>query len=70
MSEYDSIFKDKNVNTPLFLRIEIIDYIKTKNLTISVPSNGTYKTGSKSTAYTTSAVWVGASGGTALAEPT
>lgn len=45
MSEYDSIFKDKNVNTPLFLRIEILDYDRAKSLTISVPSSGAYKTG-------------------------
>ena len=46
MSEYDSIFTDKNINTPLFLRIEIDHFDKTKPLTISVPCSGDYKTGS------------------------
>lgn len=46
MSEYDYIFKDKNVNTPLFLRIEIEGYDRTRNLNIVIPSSGQYKTGS------------------------
>lgn len=46
MSEYDYIFQDKNVNTPLFLRIEIEGFDKTKNLSVVVPSSGAYKTGS------------------------
>lgn len=46
MSEYDYIFKDKNVNTPLFLRIEIEGYDRTRNLNIVISSSGQYKTGS------------------------
>ncbi len=53
MSEYDSIFTDRNINTPLFLRIAIADYQvtnnTTKSLTIIVPSNGDYTTGNNTT---------------------
>ena len=45
MSEYDYILRDKNVNTPLFLRIEMAGFNKTKDLQISIPCSGAYKTG-------------------------
>lgn len=43
MSEYDFILKDKNINTPLFLRIEIVGFDSNKDLLISIPANGGYK---------------------------
>lgn len=46
MSEYDYIFQDRNINTPLFLRIVLEDFDKTKDLTVVIPSTGDYKTGS------------------------
>ncbi len=42
MSEYDTIFTDKNVNTPLFLRIEIAGFNTSKDLQITIPSSGDY----------------------------
>lgn len=45
MSEYDYIFRDRNVNTPLFLRVELEDYDRSKTLTVDVPCYGDYKTG-------------------------
>lgn len=45
MSEYDNIFKDRNVNTPLFLRIVIEGFDRTRDLDIVIPSSGDYKTG-------------------------
>lgn len=45
MSEYDYILRDKNVNTPLFLRIEMAGFDKTKDLQITIPATGAYKTG-------------------------
>ena len=39
MSEYDYIFQDKNVNTPLFLRIVIEGFNKAKDLTVVVPDD-------------------------------
>ena len=43
MSEYDYIFKDRNVNTPLFLRMELSNFVPTQDLVITVPCNGAYK---------------------------
>lgn len=43
MSEYDYIFKDRNVNTPLFLRLELSGFIKTNNLSITIPCTHGYK---------------------------
>ena len=43
MSEYDYIFTDRNVNTPLFLRMEIAGFDTTKNLSVSIPCSGSYK---------------------------
>ena len=42
MSEYDSIFTDKNVNTPLFFRIEITGFNTSKDLQVSIPCSGSY----------------------------
>ena len=44
MSEYDSKFLDRNVNTPLFLRMELSNFETDQDLTITVPCNGAYKT--------------------------
>lgn len=43
MSEYDSIFTDRNVNTPLFLRMEIAGFESDKDLAITIPCSGAYK---------------------------
>ncbi len=42
MSEYDNIFRDKNINTPLFLRIEIGGFDSSKDLQINIPCTGSY----------------------------
>ena len=42
MSEYDYILRDKNVNTPLFFRIEIIGFNTHKDLKVSIPALGNY----------------------------
>ena len=42
MSEYDYILRDRNVNTPLFLRIEISGFNISKDLQISIPASGDY----------------------------
>ena len=42
MSEYDYILRDKNINTPLFLRIEITGFDANKDLQISIPCHGNY----------------------------
>ena len=42
MSEYDSIFTDKNVNTPLFFRIELTGFNTSKDLQISIPCTGSH----------------------------
>ena len=42
MSEYDSIFIDKNVNTPLFFRIELTGFNTNKDLQVSIPCTGSY----------------------------
>ena len=46
MSEYDYIFTDRNVNTPLFLRMEITGFDDTKDLSVTIPCSGGYKNGS------------------------
>lgn len=43
MSEYDYILRDKNINTPLFLRVEITGFDTSKDLQIEIPCNGSYK---------------------------
>lgn len=47
MSEYDSIFVDRNVNTPMFLRMEIIDFDVNNDLTVTIPCTGNYKVNDK-----------------------
>ena len=42
MSEYDYILRDKNINTPLFLRVEISGFNTSKDLQISIPCEGAY----------------------------
>lgn len=42
MSEYDYIFQDKNINTPLFFRIEIDGFNTNKDLEINIPASGSY----------------------------
>ena len=42
MSEYDYILRDKNINTPLFLRIEITGFDENKDLQITIPATGSY----------------------------
>ena len=44
MSEYDYILRDKNINTPLFLRVEITGFDTNKDLQISIPCTGAYLT--------------------------
>ena len=43
MSEYDYIFKDRNVNTPLFLRLELSGFTKDNDLSITIPCTHGYK---------------------------
>ena len=45
MSEYDYIFTDRNVNTPLFLRVELTNFNQNSDLTITIPCTGAYKNG-------------------------
>ncbi len=45
MSEYDSIFKDRNVNTPMFLRMEIAGYDTSNDLQVTIPCTGAFKAG-------------------------
>lgn len=47
MSEYDTIFTDRNVNTPLFLRIELFDFDPSDDITVTIPCTGSYKVGNK-----------------------
>lgn len=47
MSEYDYIFTDRNVNTPLFLRFELSNFETTQDLTVTIPCYGSYKTNDK-----------------------
>ena len=42
MSEYDYILRDRNVNTPLFFRIEIAGFNTSKDLKVSIPALGSY----------------------------
>ena len=42
MSEYDYILRDRNINTPLFLRIELAGFDKDKDLQIKIPSTGSF----------------------------
>ena len=42
MSEYDYILRDKNINTPMFLRIELSGFDTSKDLQVSIPSTGSY----------------------------
>lgn len=42
MSEYDYILRDKNINTPLFLRIEIGGFDSSKDLQVNIPCTGSY----------------------------
>ena len=42
MSEYDYILRDKNINTPMFLRIELTGFDTSKDLQVSIPSTGSY----------------------------
>ena len=51
MSEYDYIFTDRNVNTPLFLRMEIAGYDDTRDLTVTVPCTGAYMNSEENTIY-------------------
>lgn len=44
MSEYDNIFKDRNVNTPMFLRMEITGFNTSNDLSVTIPCTGGYKT--------------------------
>ena len=43
MSEYDYIFRDRNVHTPLFFRLEITGFSTSSNLGITISSTGSYK---------------------------
>lgn len=45
MSEYDTIFTDRNVNTPLFLRMELTDFDRNDDIIVTIPCTGAYKTG-------------------------
>ena len=42
MSEYDYILRDRNINTPLFFRIEIAGFDTEKDLQVSIPASGSY----------------------------
>ena len=42
MSEYDYILRDRNVNTPLFFRIEMTGFDVNKDLQITIPCSGSY----------------------------
>ena len=48
MSEYDFVFKDRNVNTPLFIRMELANFDTSNDLTVTIPcSHYDYKTNDK-----------------------
>lgn len=52
MSEYDYVFTDRNVNTPLFIRMEITNFNTSNDLTVTIPcSHTSYKTGGKVDPY-------------------
>lgn len=42
MSEYDYIFLDRNVNTPVFFRFEIAGFDTSKDLKITIPCEGSF----------------------------
>lgn len=56
MSEYDSVFLDRNVNTPLFLRMEITNFSTSDDLSVTIPCSGNYKTGNKVDPYLSNVV--------------
>lgn len=56
MSEYDYIFTDRNVNTPLFLRIELTNFETNKDLTVTIPCTGAYKDGNHIEPYLSNVV--------------
>ena len=47
MSEYDYIFTDRNVNTPMFLRMEITNFNTSNDLTVTIPCTGGFKVDGK-----------------------
>ena len=47
MSEYDYIFTDRNVNTPMFLRMEIANFNTSNDLTVTIPCTGGFKVDGK-----------------------
>jgi hypothetical protein len=49
MSEYDYVLRDRNVNTPLFFRIELSDFNTSKDLEVTIPAAGAYKLAGQST---------------------
>ena len=51
MSEYDYIFTDRNVNTPLFLRMEVTNFKTDGDLVVTIPCSGSYKTDNKVDPY-------------------
>ena len=56
MSEYDTIFTDRNVNTPLFLRMELTDFDQNDNITVTIPCDGEYKVDDKVQPYLSNVV--------------
>ena len=56
MSEYDYIFTDRNVNTPLFLRMEIANFASTDDLSVTIPCRGAYKNDDKVEPYLSNVV--------------
>ena len=56
MSEYDYVFTDRNVNTPLFIRLEIADFDTSNDLSVTIPCTGTYKTNNKVDPYLSNVV--------------
>ena len=56
MSEYDYIFRDRNVNTPMFLRMGITNFDTSNDLTVTIPCTGGYKTDNKVEPYLSNVV--------------
>ena len=56
MSEYDYIFTDRNVNTPLFLRMEVSHFAASGDLEVTIPCSGSYKTDNKINPYLSNVV--------------
>ena len=56
MSEYDTIFTDRNVNTPLFLRMELSDFNQNDDITVTIPCTGSYKVDGKIQPYLSNVV--------------